>query len=77
MWVVSQNKEKVLNCYSFNITKYFARRGFKYAVTGEFAHSFWGSKKDILSLYKTKDDALKDLERLNKSLAKGESLFRF
>ena len=77
MWAVSQNAEKVLNCYSFNITRYYSMKGYKFAITGEFAHSFWGSKKDILGLYKTKEDALKDLERLNKSLAKGENLFKF
>lgn len=77
MWVVSQGKEKVLDCYSFDITRYYARKKYKFAITGEFAHSFWGSKKNILGLYQTKDDALKDLERLNKSLAKGENLFRF
>lgn len=77
MWVVSQNKEKVLNCYSFNITRYYAKKGYKYAITGEYAHSFWGSCNDILGLYKTKDDALKDLEKLNTSLKKGENEFRF
>ena len=77
MWVVSQNKEKVLNCYSFNITRYYAKKGYKYAITGEYAHSFWGSCNDILGLYKTKDDALKDLEKLNKSLTKGDKIFKF
>ena len=77
MWVVSQNKEKVLNCYSFNIVRYYAQKGYKYAITGEFAHSFWGSCRDIIGLYPTKDDALKDLEKLNKSLTKGENIFRF
>lgn len=77
MWVVSQNKEKVLNCYSFNIAKYYAKKGYKYAITGEYAHGFWGSCKDILCLYKTKDEAIKDLERLNNSLKKGEALFKF
>lgn len=77
MWVVSQNKEKVLNCYSFNIARYYAKKGFKYAISGEYAHSFWGSRRDILGLYRTKDDALKDLERLNGSLKKGETLFKF
>ena len=77
MWVVSQHSEKVLNCYSFSITKYYALKKYKYAITGEFAHNFWGSCKEILSLYHTKEDALKDLDRLNKSLMKGENLFKF
>lgn len=77
MWVVSQSKSKVLNCYSFSISRYYSKKGYKYAINGEYAHSFWGSCKDVLSLYKTKDDAIKDLERLNKSLTKGENLFRF
>lgn len=77
MWVVSQNSEKVLNCYSFDITRYYAKRGYKFAITGEFAHSFWGSKKNILGLYKSKEEALKDLEKLNKCLMKGENIFRF
>lgn len=77
MWVVSQNKEKVLDCYSFNITRYYAKKGFKFAIAGEYAHSFWGSCQEILSLYPNKDEALKDLDRLNKSLAKGEKVFKF
>jgi len=77
MWVVTQNKEKVLNCYAFSITRYYAQKGFKFAIVGEYAHSFWGSCEEVLSLYKTKDDAVKDLEKLNKSLTKGEKLFKF
>ena len=77
MWVVSQNKEKVLNCYSFSIQKNYAQKGFKYAILGEFAHSFWGGAFETLALYPTKEDALKDLEKLNKSLTKGDKLFRF
>ena len=77
MWVVSQNKEKVLNCYAFNITRYYAQKGLKYAIMGEYAHSFWGGIEDVLCLYKTKEDAIKDLERLNKSLTKGDKLFKF
>lgn len=77
MWVVTRNKEKVLNCYSFNVARYYAHRGFKYAIVGEYAHGFWGGSQEILQLYPTKDDAIKDLERLNKSLAKGENIFKF
>lgn len=77
MWVVSQGKEKVLNCYAFTITRYYAKKGYKYAISGEYAHSFWGGVETVISLYKTKEDAEKDLERLNKSLMKGDKLFRF
>ena len=77
MWVVSQNKEKVLNCYAFNITRYYAQKGYKFAIMGEYAHSFWGGIQDVVCLYKTKDEAIKDLEKLNKSLMKGDKLFRF
>lgn len=77
MWVVSQNKEKVFNCYSFNIIRYYAKKGIKYAISGEFAHSFWGGSQEVLALYPNKEEALKDLERLNKSLSKGENLFKF
>lgn len=77
MWVVTRNKEKVLNCYSFNVMRNYGQRGFKYAIVGEYAHNFWGGISEILSLYPTKEDALKDLEKLNKSLMKGENLFKF
>ena len=77
MWVTTQNKEKVLNCYAFNIVRYYAQKGYKFAIMGEYAHSFWGSVQEVVSLYKTKDDAIKDLEKLNKSLAKGEKTFKF
>lgn len=77
MWVVSQNKEKVLNCYSFNITRYYAQKGMKFAIVGEFAHSMWGGAQEVLALYKTKEEAVKDLEKLNKSLTKGDKIFKF
>ena len=77
MWVVSQSKEKVINCYAFDVRKYYAQKGSKYAIVGEYAHSFWGSIEQVLALYPDKEEALKDLEKLNKSLAKGEKLFKF
>lgn len=77
MWVVTQNKEKILNCYAFNISRNYAQKGLKFAIVGEYAHNFWGGCEEVLALYKTKEEALKDLEKLNKSLAKGEKLFKF
>ena len=77
MWVVTRDKEKVLNCYSFSIVKHFALKGYKYAIVGEYAHNFWGGSQKILQLYPNKEEAIKDLEKLNKSIAKGESLFKF
>ena len=77
MWVVTNNKEKVLNCYAFNITRYYAQKGYKFAIMGEYAHSFWGGIEAVVGLYKTKEDAIKDLEKLNKSLTKGDKVFKF
>lgn len=77
MWVMSQNKEKVLNCYSFNVVRYYAQKGYKFAIVGEFAHNFWGGSEAVLGLYTSKEEALKDLEKLNKSLTKGEKIFKF
>ena len=77
MWVVSKDSEKTVNCYSFSVQKDCAKKGFKYAIVGEFAHSMWGGSFVSLAYYKTKEEAIKDLEKLNKSLTKGEKLFKF
>lgn len=77
MWVQTKDDTNLINCYSFQIQRTYGEKGKKYAIIGEYAHNFWGGSFATLETYAKLDDAKKDLEKLNKSIVKGEKVFKF
>lgn len=77
MWVVNSSGDKTVNCYLFKIDRIYGEKAGKYAILGEYAHNFWGGVYEVISVHKTKEDAINELEKLNKSLEKGVKIYRF
>ncbi|HET8854685.1 MAG TPA: hypothetical protein VFM60_02065 [Salinimicrobium sp.] len=67
MWIRSQNKEQLVKCTSYSITKNWGGRK-KSAIVGNVSDAPWWGKEVVLGLYDTKEVAKNELTRLQAEL---------
>lgn len=73
MLIRSQNKEHLIECRSFSVTRNFGG-GKKSAIIGYIDRGWW-SKETTLGLYDTKEAALEELSRLQTEIANDAKIY--
>ncbi|OZU87488.1 hypothetical protein CIL03_16865 [Virgibacillus indicus] len=74
MWIRVQNKKELVFCGSFSISRNFGGEK-KHSILGSVPNGFWGDKKVILVLYRTSDNALDELTRIQGALLNETKVF--
>ncbi|BAX82138.1 hypothetical protein [Labilibaculum antarcticum] len=72
MWIRSQDKKQLIQIASLLITRNFGGK-LKFAIIGSIAGASIFSNSQIVGLYKTKTEALQELDIIQKYLETGDT----
>ncbi len=69
MWIRSQDKEVMMQSSSFSITRNYGGK-LKFVIVASFAGT---SSVKVVGYYKTKSEALQEIDNIQKYLASGDT----